>query len=128
MIIIPAAVARNKPEYEAIFLVVYNCRRGQRHCRICRFSFLAARFSLSAVAIGPVIILASIVFLPSVFCLKIDNAENFVICHNIRSRHNVGSIFRTADGAGVSKIFMRNHARAASSQHRKSFLGRGKIY
>ena len=30
----------------------------------------------------------------------------FVICHNIRSRHNVGSIFRTADGAGVSKIFL----------------------
>lgn len=29
-----------------------------------------------------------------------------VICHNIRSRHNVGSIFRTADGAGVGKIFL----------------------
>ena len=32
--------------------------------------------------------------------------EIFVICHNIRSRHNVGSIFRTADAAGVSKIFL----------------------
>jgi len=32
--------------------------------------------------------------------------ELFVICHNIRSRHNVGSIFRTADAAGVSKIFL----------------------
>ena len=30
----------------------------------------------------------------------------YVICHNIRSRHNVGSIFRTADAAGVSKIFL----------------------
>ena len=30
----------------------------------------------------------------------------FVICHNIRSRHNVGSIFRTADAAGVAKIFL----------------------
>ena len=30
----------------------------------------------------------------------------YVICHNIRSRHNVGSIFRTADGAGVAKIFL----------------------
>ena len=30
----------------------------------------------------------------------------FVICHNIRSRHNVGSIYRTADAAGVSKIFL----------------------
>jgi 23S rRNA (guanosine2251-2'-O)-methyltransferase len=30
----------------------------------------------------------------------------FVILHNIRSAHNVGSIFRTADGAGVAKIFL----------------------
>ncbi len=29
-----------------------------------------------------------------------------VILHNIRSRENVGSIFRTADGAGVSKIYL----------------------
>ena len=29
-----------------------------------------------------------------------------VVCHNIRSRHNVGSIFRTADGAGVGKVFL----------------------
>lgn len=33
-------------------------------------------------------------------------AKIYIICHNIRSRHNVGSIFRTADGAGVSKIFL----------------------
>jgi len=29
-----------------------------------------------------------------------------VITHNIRSIHNVGSIFRTADAAGVEKIFL----------------------
>ncbi len=29
-----------------------------------------------------------------------------VLLNNIRSLHNVGSIFRTADGAGVSKIFL----------------------
>ncbi|MGD1003715.1 MAG: TrmH family RNA methyltransferase [Minisyncoccia bacterium] len=29
-----------------------------------------------------------------------------VIAHNIRSVHNVGSIFRTADAAGVTKIFL----------------------
>lgn len=29
-----------------------------------------------------------------------------VILHNIRSLHNVGSIFRTADAAGVSKIYL----------------------
>lgn len=33
--------------------------------------------------------------------------ENFVvICDSIRSLHNVGSIFRTADGAGVDKIYL----------------------
>lgn len=29
-----------------------------------------------------------------------------VILENIRSAHNVGSIFRTADGAGVEKIYL----------------------
>lgn len=29
-----------------------------------------------------------------------------VILHNIRSSYNVGSIFRTADGAGVKKIYL----------------------
>ncbi|MDP3697816.1 MAG: TrmH family RNA methyltransferase [Candidatus Taylorbacteria bacterium] len=32
--------------------------------------------------------------------------EIYVILDNIRSRENVGSIFRTADGAGVKKIFL----------------------
>lgn len=30
----------------------------------------------------------------------------FLILHNIRSVHNVGGLFRTADAAGVSKIFL----------------------
>ncbi|MDO8492802.1 MAG: RNA methyltransferase [bacterium] len=30
----------------------------------------------------------------------------YLILHNIRSAYNVGSIFRTADGAGVAKIFI----------------------
>lgn len=30
----------------------------------------------------------------------------FVVCDNIRSLENIGSIFRTADAAGVSKIFL----------------------
>ncbi len=29
-----------------------------------------------------------------------------LILHNIRSRYNVGSIFRTADGAGINKIYL----------------------
>ena len=30
----------------------------------------------------------------------------FVICDNVRSLENIGSIFRTADALGVSKIFL----------------------
>jgi tRNA G18 (ribose-2'-O)-methylase SpoU len=32
-----------------------------------------------------------------------------VILYNIRSAHNVGSIFRTADGAGVKKIYLTGY-------------------
>src|SRR3989344_1025155 len=32
-----------------------------------------------------------------------------VLLHNIRSAHNVGSIFRTADAAGVSRIFFSGY-------------------
>lgn len=32
--------------------------------------------------------------------------EMVVILHNVRSVHNVGSIFRTADAAGVAKIYL----------------------
>lgn len=32
--------------------------------------------------------------------------ERYIILDNIRSAYNVGAIFRTADGAGVKKIFL----------------------
>lgn len=32
-----------------------------------------------------------------------------VVAHNIRSLHNVGSIFRTADSLGVSKVFLTGY-------------------
>ena len=35
-----------------------------------------------------------------------------VILHDIRSTHNVGSIFRTADGAGVSHIYLTGYTPA----------------
>jgi tRNA G18 (ribose-2'-O)-methylase SpoU len=35
--------------------------------------------------------------------------ELIVIAHNIRSLHNVGAIFRTADSLGVSKIFLTGY-------------------
>ena len=34
------------------------------------------------------------------------NKEFYVVCDNIRSLENIGSIFRTADALGVSKIFL----------------------
>lgn len=35
--------------------------------------------------------------------------EVAVLLHNVRSAHNVGAIFRTADAAGVSKIFLSGY-------------------
>jgi 23S rRNA (guanosine2251-2'-O)-methyltransferase len=35
--------------------------------------------------------------------------EVAVLLHNIRSVYNVGSVFRTADAAGVSKIFLSGY-------------------
>lgn len=33
----------------------------------------------------------------------------FLVLHNIRSLHNVGAIFRTAEGLGVKKIFLTGY-------------------
>jgi len=33
----------------------------------------------------------------------------FLIIHDVRSVHNVGSLFRTADGMGVSKIYITGY-------------------
>ncbi len=35
--------------------------------------------------------------------------ESAVILHNIRSNHNVGSIFRTSDAAGVTEIILSGY-------------------
>ena len=35
--------------------------------------------------------------------------QTHIILHNIRSVHNVGSFFRTADASGVDKIFLTGH-------------------
>jgi tRNA G18 (ribose-2'-O)-methylase SpoU len=39
----------------------------------------------------------------------INMPEIIVIAHNIRSTHNVGSIFRTCEGFGVSKIILSGY-------------------
>lgn len=38
--------------------------------------------------------------------------KRIVLLHNIRSAHNVGSIFRTADGAGVTEIILSGYTPA----------------
>ena len=40
------------------------------------------------------------------------NMKIFLILHNIRSEHNVGSMFRTADAAGASKIYLTGYTPA----------------
>ena len=44
----------------------------------------------------------------------------FLILHNIRSLHNVGSCFRTGDGAGVSKIFLTGYTGAPEDRFGRS--------
>ncbi len=39
------------------------------------------------------------------------------IVHNIRSLHNVGSIFRTSDGAGVDKIYLTGYTPIPIDKH-----------
>ena len=45
--------------------------------------------------------------------------ECVAILHNIRSIHNVGSIFRTADGAGVSKLYLTGYTPAPVDRFRR---------
>jgi len=56
--------------------------------------------------------------------------QKIVILDNIRSAHNVGSIFRTADGAGVEKIYLLGYTPAprdrfgrVSAEIKKTSLG-----
>ena len=40
------------------------------------------------------------------------NQENILIIHNIRSVQNVGAMFRTADAAGINKIYLTGYTPA----------------
>lgn len=40
----------------------------------------------------------------------------FLILHNLRSVHNVGSIFRTADAVGIAKIFLTGYTPAPTDR------------
>lgn len=41
----------------------------------------------------------------------------FVIAHNIRSLHNVGSIFRASDGFGVTKLYLTGYTGAPEGKN-----------
>lgn len=41
--------------------------------------------------------------------MKKKNNENILILHDIRSVENVGAIFRTADAAGINKIYLTGY-------------------
>jgi 23S rRNA (guanosine2251-2'-O)-methyltransferase len=42
-----------------------------------------------------------------------------LVLHNIRSAHNVGSMFRTADGAGVERIILSGYTPGPLGPHKK---------
>ncbi len=50
--------------------------------------------------------------------------EFFVIAHNIRSLLNVGSIFRTADAFGISKIYLTGYTGTPANEFHKKRMGK----
>ncbi len=61
---------------------------------------------------------------------KVMQKDTYLILHNIRSAENVGAIFRTADAAGVKKIYLTGYTPApidkfgrVSSKITKTALG-----
>jgi len=53
--------------------------------------------------------------------------EIYLVLDNIRSAHNVGSIFRTADAAGVKKIFLCGFTPRPLSEGEPQVGGRAKM-
>ena len=51
----------------------------------------------------------------------------YLILHNIRSVHNVGSIFRTADACGVNKIFLCGYTPAPTDKFGRTRDDLGKV-
>lgn len=48
--------------------------------------------------------------------MKTNTKENIVILHNIRSVENVGAMFRTADAAGINKIYLTGYTPAPTDR------------
>lgn len=59
---------------------------------------------------------------------KASRNKIIVVCHNIRSAFNIGSVFRTADGAGVEKIILGGYsAHPPHPKLAKTALGAEKV-
>ena len=56
--------------------------------------------------------------------LDMQKKEFYVIAHNIRSLYNVGSIFRTADAFGVSKIYLTGYTGTPANPIHKKKIGK----
>ena len=51
----------------------------------------------------------------------------FVVAHNIRSLYNVGSIFRTADAFGVSKIYLTGYTGTPEQAKQKQKIAKSAL-
>lgn len=49
--------------------------------------------------------------------------ERILVLHNIRSEHNVGAIFRTADAAGISEIILSGYTPAPKDRFGRAVSG-----
>jgi len=47
---------------------------------------------------------------------KKEKTKTFLILHNIRSSHNVGAIFRTADATGITHIYLTGYTPAPTDK------------
>jgi 23S rRNA (guanosine2251-2'-O)-methyltransferase len=53
-----------------------------------------------------------------------NNKDFYILAHNIRSLYNVGSIFRTADAFGVSKIYFTGYTGTPANPIHKIKIGK----
>lgn len=80
--------------------------------------------------IDVICILTSTLFDYNINIITMNNKDIYLVLHNVRSAYNVGSIFRTADAAGIKKIFLCGYTPAPSDREMLTgigFGGQGKI-
>lgn len=58
---------------------------------------------------------------------KENHGEVAVLLHDIRSTHNVGSIFRTSDAFGISKIYLSGYTPTPTDKYGRARKDIGKV-